>query len=139
VKSLQSIRKDIFRSADSSRLPKGQEPRVFHRQNFLDQNAVIRSANAYADFIIKDACKRGIPEEQRKVIRGRNQREIGGIPEQEIKQSLSGHFVVNASYIHMGRKSEEDLKAIQEELEAVMANIQRDPWLPRRGTVYTVP
>ena len=29
VKSLESIRKDIFRSADSLRLPKGQESRVF--------------------------------------------------------------------------------------------------------------
>jgi hypothetical protein len=48
VRSLQSIRKDIFRSADTLRLSKGQESRVFHRENFLDQNVVIRSANAYA-------------------------------------------------------------------------------------------
>jgi hypothetical protein len=127
MKSLESIRKDIFRSADSLRLPKGQESRVFHRENFLDQNAVIRSANAYADFIIEDTCKRGISEEQRMVIRGGSQREVDGIPEEEIKQSLSGQCVVNASYIHMGRQSEEDLKAIQEELEEVMANLQRDP------------
>ncbi len=58
VKSLESITKDVFRSADSLRLPpKGQESRVFHRENLLDQNAVIRSANAYVDFIVEDACK----------------------------------------------------------------------------------
>ena len=51
MRSLESIRKDIFRSADSLRLSKGQESRVFHRGNFLDQNAVIRSANAYAELI----------------------------------------------------------------------------------------
>jgi hypothetical protein len=45
VRSLDLIRKDVFRSADSLRLPKGQESRVFHRENFLDQNAVIRSAS----------------------------------------------------------------------------------------------
>ncbi len=49
MKSLESIQKDIFRSADSLRLSKGQESRAFHRENFLDQNAVIRSASAYAD------------------------------------------------------------------------------------------
>jgi hypothetical protein len=47
VKSLESIRKDIYRSADSLRLPKGQESLVFHRGNFVDQNAVIHSASAY--------------------------------------------------------------------------------------------
>jgi hypothetical protein len=109
VRSLESIRKDIFRSADSLRLPKGQESRVFHRENFLDQNAVIRSAaNAYADFIIEDACRRGIPEDQRRIIRGRDRRNVDGIPDNEIKQSVTGHFVVNASYAHMGRQSDEE-------------------------------
>jgi hypothetical protein len=88
---------------------------------------VIRSANTYADFIIEDACKRGIPEEQRRITRDRDRRNVDGIPGHEIKRSLSGHFVINASYAHMGRQSEEDLKAIQEELKAVMANLQRDP------------
>jgi hypothetical protein len=55
MKSLQSIKKDIFRSADTLKLPQGQESRVFRRSNFYDQNAVIRSASAYADFIIEDA------------------------------------------------------------------------------------
>jgi hypothetical protein len=120
VKSLESIRKDIFRSADSLRLPKGQESRVFHRENFLDQNVVIRSANVYADFIIEDACQRGIPEEQRRIARDRDRRNVDGIPEHEIKRSVSGHFVINASYAHMGRQSEEDLKATQEESEAIV-------------------
>ena len=39
VRSLESIRKDIFRSADALRLPKGQESLAFHRGNFVDQNA----------------------------------------------------------------------------------------------------
>ena len=69
IRSLESIRKDIFRSADALRFPKGQESLAFHRGNFVDQNAVVRSANAYADFIIEDACQRGIPENQRRIIR----------------------------------------------------------------------
>jgi hypothetical protein len=126
VKSLESIRKDIFRSADSLRLPKGQESRVFHRENFLDQNAVIGSGNAYVDFIIEDACQRGIPEEQQRITCNRDRRNNDGIPEHEIKRSVSGHFVINASYAHMRCQSEEDLKATQKELETVMANLQRD-------------
>ncbi len=90
VKSLiESIRKDIFRTADGLRLPKGQESLVFHRGNFVDQNAVVRSANAYADFIIEDACGRGIPEDQRRISRGRDGRNAEGIPDNEIKQSVT--------------------------------------------------
>ena len=125
IGSLESIRKDIFRSADALRLPKGQESLAFHRGNFVDQNAVIRSANAYADFIIEDACQRGIPEDQRRIIREMDGRNDQGIPPNEIKQSVTGHFVVNASYAHMGSQSDEDLKEIQEELEAVMGNLPK--------------
>ncbi len=88
---------------------------------------MIRSANAYVDFVIEDACQRGIPEEERRITCDRDRRNADGIPEHEIKRSVSGHFVINASYAHMERQSEEDLKATQEELEAVMANLQRDP------------
>ncbi len=88
---------------------------------------MIRSPNAYADFIIEDACKRGISEDQRRIIRGKEQRKADGSPEHEIKQSAKGHLVINASYGHMERQSEEDLKAIQKELETVMSNLQRDP------------
>jgi hypothetical protein len=123
VKSLQSIKKDIFRSADTLKLPQGQESRVFHRSNFYDQNVVIRSASAYADFIIEDACERGIPEEQRQ-CRSRN---AEGIPSQEIRKAWSGNFVVNASYVHMGRKTGDDLAKIQAELEEVMSHLQPDP------------
>jgi hypothetical protein len=83
VKSLQSIKKDIFRSANTLKLPQGQESRVFHRSNFYDQNAVIRSASAYADFIIEDAYERGIPEEQRQC----KSCNAEGIPSQEIKKA----------------------------------------------------
>ena len=127
IRSLESIRKDIFRSADALRFPKGQESLAFHRGNFVDQNAVVRSANAYADFIIEDACQRGIPENQRRIIREMDGRNDQGIPANEIKQSVTGHFVVNASYAHMANQTDEDLKEIQEELEAVMVNLQRDP------------
>ena len=127
VLSQESIRKDIFRSADSLRLPKGQESLVFHRKNFVDQNAVIRSASAYADFIIEDACGRGISEEERRISRDRDGRNAEGIPDNEIKRSVSGHLVVNASYEHVRRQSDEDLKEIQGELEAVMVNLQGDP------------
>ena len=127
VWSQESIRKDIFRSADSLRLPKGQESLVFHRKNFVDQNAVIRSASAYADFIIEDACGRGISEEERRISRDRDGRNAEGIPDNEIKRSVSGHLVVNASYEHVRRQSDEDLKEIQGELEAVMVNLQGDP------------
>jgi hypothetical protein len=127
VKSQESIKKDIFRSADSLRLPKGQESLVFHRGNFMDHNAVIHSASAYADFIIEDACTRGIPEVQRIIIRGKDRRNIDGIPDNKTKQCAKGQSVVNASYAHMGRQSDEDLKEIQEELETVMADLQRDP------------
>ena len=127
VTSQESIQKDIFRSADSLRLPKGQESLVFHRGNFMDQNAVVRSANAYVDFIIEDACALGIPEEQRIIIRGRDGRNGAGIPDNEVKRSVTGQYVVNAAYIHMVRQSDEDLKEIHDELEAVMVNLQRDP------------
>ena len=50
-----------------------------------------------------------------------------GIPDNEIKRSVSGHLVVNASYEHVRRQSDEDLKEIQGELEAVMVNLQGDP------------
>jgi hypothetical protein len=107
---------------DILKLPQGQESRVFHRSNFYDQNAVIRSASAYADFIIADACEQGIPEEQRQC----KSRNAEGIPSQEIKKAWSGHFVVNASYVHMGRQTGDDLAKIQEELEEVMSHLQRD-------------
>jgi hypothetical protein len=83
LKSLQSIKNHIYRSADTLKLQQGQESGVFHRSNFYDQNAVIRSASAYADFIIEDACERGIPEEERQ-CRSRN---AEGIPSQEIKKA----------------------------------------------------
>ncbi len=88
---------------------------------------MIRSANAYVDFIIEDACQRGIPEEQRRITCNRDRRNVDGIREHEIKRSVSGHFVVNAAYAHMRRQSDEDLRAAQEEFETVMANLQRDP------------
>jgi hypothetical protein len=93
----------------------------------VDQNAVIRSASAYADFIIEDACGRGISEEERRISRDRDGRNAEGIPDNEIKRSVSGHLVVNASYEHVRRQSDEDLKEIQGELEAVMVNLQGDP------------
>ncbi len=71
---------------------------------------MIRSASAYADFIIEDACGRGIPEEQRRISRDRDGRNAEGIPDNEIKRSVTGHLVINASYEHMRRQSDEDLK-----------------------------
>ena len=59
VKSLQPIRRDILKSADSLRLRNGQESMVFHRINYLDQNAVVRNASVYTDGIVEDAYERG--------------------------------------------------------------------------------
>ena len=59
VKSLQPIRRDILKSADSLRLRTGQELMVFHRINYLDQNAVVRNASVYTDGIVEDAYERG--------------------------------------------------------------------------------
>ncbi len=36
-------------------------------------------------------------------------------------------FIINASFVHMRRQTEEDLSKIQEELEIIMSNLQRDP------------
>ena len=59
VKSLQPIRRDILKSADSLRLRNGQKLMVFHRINYLDQNAVVRNATVYTDGIVEDAYERG--------------------------------------------------------------------------------
>jgi hypothetical protein len=80
VKLLQSNKRNVFKSADALKLPQGHESRVFHRANFLDHNAAIRSASVYAGFIVEDACERGIPEEKR-ICASRN---VEVIPAQEV-------------------------------------------------------
>jgi hypothetical protein len=116
IRSLRKLGKNIYKSADASSLPKGVETRVFHRTQFSDQTKVIRTANAYADFII----------EQERECRGRNQQD--GVPASEIIQTLEGLFVINnAAYAHMQHQAVvEDLNVLQKELEDIVQRLQDD-------------
>ncbi len=58
---------------------------------------VIRTFNAYTDFILELACERGIPAKERECT-GKDKKD--GIPSSEIQRIPEGRYVINATYAH---------------------------------------
>jgi hypothetical protein len=61
---------------------------------------VIRTTNAYTDFILELACERGIPAKEREWT---EKDEQDGVPSSEIQRTREGCYVINATHAHMKR------------------------------------